>query len=117
MSYIYYVRLCVAIFSDFERKNTNTTTSLDIYMNNECILSKKPLMGLQNDNNNNQDKIDPQLSIYQLPAIIRNKHTAGEITCLCIEEYVSLPPDAEISVKLNLNEMTKNQGFFSLKKI
>ena len=45
----------------------------------------------------------------------RLKHPAGEVTCLSIDEYVSLPPDSSLSVKYHSAVVA--QGFMSIKKM
>lgn len=92
-------------------------SSLQIYLNGECILMKQPLAGLWTLDND-PSRMDRDLSLASLTSCVtqRPRHTAGEITCVCIEEYVSLPPDAELSVQLKLKN-SSSQGFFSFKKI
>ena len=45
----------------------------------------------------------------------RLKHPSGEVTCLSIDEYVSLPPDSSLSVKYHSAVVA--QGFMSIKKM
>ena len=45
----------------------------------------------------------------------RFRHSAGEVTCLSIDEFVSLPPDATLSVRFH--SAVPAQGFFSVKKM
>lgn len=45
----------------------------------------------------------------------RNRHSIGEVTAICIDEYVSLPADAVISARFHCSAAA--QAFFSLKKL
>lgn len=45
----------------------------------------------------------------------KNRHSAGEVTCLSVDEHVSLPSNAKLSVRFN--SQASAQGFFSIKKL
>lgn len=45
----------------------------------------------------------------------RLRHSAGEVTCLSIDEYVSLPKECTLSVRYH--SAVPAQGFFSIKKM
>jgi len=45
----------------------------------------------------------------------RNRHSVGEVTCISVDEYVSLPVDALLAVRYH--STTPSQGFLALKKV
>ena len=45
----------------------------------------------------------------------RNRHSSGEVTCMSIDEHVSLPANAKLAVRFNAQASA--QGFFSIKKL
>lgn len=45
----------------------------------------------------------------------RLRHSVGEVTCLCIEEHVSLPADALLAVRFE--SAAPAQAFLSIKKL
>ena len=45
----------------------------------------------------------------------RLRHSAGEVTCLSIDEFVSLPLEAQLSVRFH--SAVPAQGFFAIKKM
>jgi hypothetical protein len=45
----------------------------------------------------------------------RSRHSVGEVTCISIDEYVSLPVDALLAVRYH--STTPSQGFLALKKV
>jgi hypothetical protein len=57
----------------------------------------------------------PNTIPYSRYYLRRLKHPAGEVTCLSIDEYVSLPPDSSLSVKYHSAVVA--QGFMSIKKM
>jgi hypothetical protein len=52
---------------------------------------------------------------YRRYFLKRFRHSAGEVTCISVEEYVSLPPEATLSVRFHA--AVPAQGFFSIKKM
>ncbi len=90
-------KLTVAIFS-------LEAIVLQIYLNNEPICSYQPTIGQPNS----------QLEGLYAP-LKRLKHSIGEVTSWHLEEYISLPPDATVSIRYHAN--TPAQGFLAIQKI
>jgi hypothetical protein len=100
-----------------------------VYLNNEPIFSYRPndqqqlnnksstQSGLPSSNNTNNPRLSSQQqqqppSQYQLE---RFRHSIGEVTCLSIEEVVSLPPEAILSFRYYSPQLA--QGFLAIQKI
>ena len=57
--------------------------------------------------------------------VLRSRHSIGEVSCLSIDEVVSLPAEANIKVRLHVHQLTSHsqnaiadaQAFLSLKKL
>jgi len=105
-------RLCVAIF-------TVEPAVLQVYLNDQPMLSYQPELSPNASNgviaSVNNSKTTPHVSKTDRYYLRRLKHPAGEVTCLSIDEYVSLPPDSSLSVKYHSAVVA--QGFMSIKKM
>jgi hypothetical protein len=106
---------------------TLESTVLQVYLNNEPIFSYRPTndqllnnksnttniqAGLPSNNNTNSRSSQQPHSQYQLE---RFRHSIGEVTCLSIEEVVSLPPEAILSFRYYSPQLA--QGFLAIQKI
>lgn len=118
---------------------TLEATILQVYLNNEPLLSYHPQQQIANanipiiqpgnppttqpgvisSNNNNRAIFVKPSSLSQGKdqnySLERFKHSIGEVSSLQIDEFVSLPPECSISIRFNSSQLA--QGFFSLQKI
>jgi len=105
-------RLCVAVF-------TVEPAVLQVYLNDQPMLSYQPELSFNVSNgvivSVNNSKTTPQVSKIDRYYLRRLKHPAGVVTCLSIDEYLSLPPDSSLSVKYHSAVVA--QGFMSIKKM
>ena len=123
-------RLAVSIF-------TIESAIIQVYLNDEPILSYQPEsiqssgVGGTSGGGNSPIGLTPMNSFNNNPitSMIQNtrnanndryylkrlRHSAGEVTCLTIDEFISLPPEANLSVRFYSTNPA--QAFFSLKKM
>jgi len=91
---------------------------LQVYLNDQPVFSYQPELspsagnGVITSANNSKATPTSKADRYYLR---RLKHPAGEVTCLSIDEYVSLPSDSSISIKFHSAVIA--QGFMSIKKM
>jgi hypothetical protein len=103
---------------------TMESTILQVYLNNEPILSYQPdhlptvsqpmsfsAVPLLQSGNSNLDNKGKE-SQYSLQ---RYRHSIGEVTSLRIDEIVSLPPQCTLAVRYSSSQLS--QGFLSIHKI
>lgn len=108
-------RLCVAVF-------TTVPVALQVCLNGEAVVSLQPSTG---DNAHGHGKggmltaassANPIVMMDEHKYVLRRmKHTIGEVTCVCIDECLSLPRDGALSVRYH--STTTAQGFMSLRKL
>jgi hypothetical protein len=90
--------------------HANLCYAVQVCLNGEPILSLQPEQGpWQGAEAGGSLARDDQYSLR------RNRHSAGEVTCLGLEEHVSLPADAKLAVRFN--SQAAAQAFFSIKKL
>lgn len=95
-------RICGAVF-------TSLPSALQICLNGEPILSLQPNVSDPDTASNSQILREERYVIRRL------RHSVGEVTCLAIDEYVSLPSDAVLSMRFH--SAATAQAFFSIKKM
>ena len=111
---------------------TQESTILQVYLNNEPIFSYHPdqlpssqvpsgpsnqsalATGILLPNNHTPLPLvkEKQKEHYYLE---RFRHSIGEVSCISIEEFISIPPEAQLSVRYYSSQLA--QGFLSLQKI
>ena len=96
-------RLYIAMF-------THKPSALQVYLNDEPILMIQPHGSKADNTMSVNGSIDP--NPYSLR---RFKHSVGEVTSIHIDETVSLPPDAAISVRYFSSNPA--QGFIAIRKV
>ena len=99
---LYLNRICGAVF-------TSLPSALQICLNGEPILSLQPNVSDPDTANNSQILREERYVIRRL------RHSIGEVTCLTIDEYVSLPADAVLAMRFH--SAATAQAFFSIKKM
>jgi hypothetical protein len=106
------VRICAAMF-------TTVPAVLQVYLNDEPIFSYQPeALNNQQSIAGSANGIGAATTSSQKSDkyfLKRLRHAAGEVSSLCIDEFVSLPPDASLSVRFH--SAVPAQGFFSIKKM
>lgn len=114
---IYLYRICLAVF-------TLESTILQIYVNNEPIFSLQPELVQSLQNQGSANILPPAAASNMMLSdqkkenqyhLQRFKHSIGEVSCLHIDEYVSLPPECIISVRYYSSALA--QGFLSINKM
>lgn len=88
---------------------TSLPSALQICLNGEPILSLQPNVSDPDTANNSQILREERYVIRRL------RHSIGEVTCLTIDEYVSLPADAVLAMRFH--SAATAQAFFSIKKM
>ena len=89
-------------------------TSIPISL--QLCLNGEPILSLQPDINDSRTNIVTSQGLKEERYIIRRlHHSIGEVTCVSIDEYISLPPDAALSVRYHSQSVA--QAFFSIKKL
>jgi hypothetical protein len=105
------------------------STILQVYLNNEPIFSYRPgiltsstppvpvaaaihTVPLLQSNSSHSSNKEGKESQYYLQ---RYRHSIGEVTSVCIDEIVSLPPHCTLAVRYYSSQLS--QGFFSIQKI
>lgn len=118
-------RICVSVF-------TVENATIQIFLNEEPLFSYQP-----GNSNTFTSSIPPtassesKASTLKPSSIIANqalsnnqkdgyylkrlRHSCGEVSCLSIDEYVSLPPEANLSVRYFSQNLA--QAFFSIRKM
>lgn len=95
-------RICGAVF-------TSLPSALQICLNGEPILSLQPDVSDPSTHSNAQALREERYIIRRM------RHSVGEVTCLSIEEHVSLPADAQLTMRFHSSAPA--QAFFSIKKL
>ena len=94
--------VAVAIF-------TSVSTSFQLCLNGEPILSIQPEASdaptLISSQHHKEDRV----------VVRRYRHSVGEVTCLALDDFVSLPADSSLSVRFHSQIVA--QGFLSVRKI
>jgi hypothetical protein len=93
---------------------------VQLYLNEEPLLLYQPDNSLQsNDSNKQTGTLNSSRATrtanndrYQLK---RLRHSAGEVTCITIDEYVSLPLEAKLSARYQSSHAA--QAFLAIKKL
>ena len=98
-------RVSIAIF-------TSLPCALQLCLNGEPIITMQPDINKHNVVNNSTSS---GLINNESHIIKRSRHSIGEVTCISIDEYVSLPTDGLLSVRYHSN--ATSQGFLSIKKL
>lgn len=95
--------------------------NLQVYLNGEPIFALQPVTPAPT--NKDMKRLPSNLSASVSTSRIneseymikRLHHSIGEVSCVCLEEYVSLPPDAALSVRYHAAAAA--QAFLSLRKL
>jgi len=95
-------RICGAVF-------TSLPSALQICLNGEPILSLQP------DTSDPSTASNSQALREERYVIRRMRHSVGEVTCLSIDEYVSLPADSQLTMRFH--SAATAQAFFAIKKL
>jgi len=92
---------------------THAPATLQLCVNGEPVVTRAPVGHLRGG-----DRALPQTP---LPggeagyAVQRSRHSAGDVTCVALEEYLSLPAPAKVTVRLDTPG--RAQGFLQLRKL
>ena len=101
--------ICVALFTVEE-------ATIQVYLNDEPLFAYQPNVTTSPTTSTTSPTLmnvskDHNMSYY----LKRMKHSCGEVSWLSINEYVSLPPEANLSVRYF--SKTLAQAFFSIHKM
>lgn len=78
-------------------------------------MNGEPILSLQPDVSDPTTASNAQALREEKYIIRRMRHSVGEVTCLAIEEHVSLPADAQLTMRFHSSSPA--QAFFSIKKL
>ena len=95
------LRICIGFF-------TSLPSAVQLCLNGEPIISLQPDLADAISTNSQSLKEEK----YTLR---RMRHSIGEVTCLCVDEHISLPTDAILSIRFHSSASA--QAFFSIKKL
>jgi hypothetical protein len=99
------LRICGAVF-------TSLPSALQICLNGEPILSLQPDVSDPSTSSNAQALREERYVIRRM------RHSVGEVTCLSIDEHVSLPADAQLTMRFHSSASASSaQAFFAIKKL
>ena len=107
-------RLCFAVF-------TTIPVTVQVCVNGEAVISLQPdtgeghFVGSQARSSGVINAPVIALSSEHKYVLRHLRHSAGEVTCVSIDECVSLPMDSAISIRYHSTHMA--QGFLSLRKL
>lgn len=96
-------RICVAVFSSFP-------VALHVYLNGE------PIYTLQPESSSNSTAVSAQGLREEKYILRRLKHSLGDVTCVTIDEHVSLPTDSALSIRFH-SQVASAQAFLSIRKL
>jgi hypothetical protein len=98
---------------------TYLPVGVQICLNGEPFLSMQPdtqaNTGNPATNNGNPNNNNFNSSSDGAYVLRKLRHSAGEVTCVSIDEHVSLPAEAEISVRFH--SAAPAQAFMSIRKL
>jgi hypothetical protein len=103
-------KLQVAVF-------TTMPVALQVCLNWEPLLSIHPSRDLSvvSDVSSDHDSVSSRTIVQGQGNVVRSKHPAGEVSCLMINEIVSLPAESVLAVRYHA--IAAAQAMFVLKKI
>jgi hypothetical protein len=88
------IRLSVAVF-------TSVKATIYVLMNNEVVLSLQPLQESYASSSTAAKVAAVESAKEESYHLRRMRHSAGDVTCVALEEYVSLPTNAVISIQFH----------------
>lgn len=110
---------------------TMDASIVQVYLNQEPIFSLQPegvtsslttaTVPIPTTSGNSRSSMVPSLVLSEQKQkeaqylLQRFRHSLGEVSCLHLEEYVSLPPEATLSIRYYSAQLA--QGFLSIQKI
>ena len=95
---------------------TMVPTLIHIYLNDEPLLFHQPITSSPSISSSAAAAAEVISLVGTGDGNIRRlRHSAGEVTSVSIDEYVSLPPEARLSVRYQAS--TVAQAFFSIRKL
>ena len=93
--------VCVGFF-------TNVPSTVQLCINGEPVFTLEPA-----------DQSSNVAAVMQRPEnqylLRRSRHSAGDVSCICIDEYLALPAQATIAARFT--STVRAQGFLSLRKL